>query len=1098
MSQPLIARAAPRGILASLFAAFLTLAPPPALAHLSLIQQGGSCAGALEAGDRLGEALAVGDFNGDGYDDVAMGAPGEDVGGAGNAGAVIVSFGSSFGITHAGSFAVTANTIGQTSLAGARFGHALASGDFNLDGYDDLVIGAPYENVGPAAAGGRVYIVYGNPGGLNPTSIALDETNAGGGLETNDRFGFSLAVGNFDGAGYPDLAIGAPGEDNYAGAVAVNFFGGPLGLTWGLATFIKQSSIGGANEANDEFGRSLAAGNVAGSAHDDLVVGAPYETLGNVPEQGAAWVLRGSVDGITTASSIEYGAGSKDFAQSYGHFGYALAVGHFFSGSYQSVAIGEPGRHLGNQLQAGRVVVAKGGTSGLDFAGTNGRILTEDSGGLNSAETNDRFGQALAAGEFGAPDGYDDVAIGAPQDGFGVSSLLGNFIVFPGGSTGPTGSGWSGFNQGTCNEPAEPNDEFAWAIAFGRFDATNKGGFVVGAPGERYEDIHCAADVFLDDAGMVHVIAPWRQAYGLTYKSSAAMDCEGNLVFTQKPFERVKIASTTKALTVLMACEAIQGGQVSQNLVYTVPAWVNDQIGGSQVPLQTGEQMTLLNLMYTGMMVSGNDAMHAIADILGTGATSTARVTDFANDMNARAAAIGMGGSHFHNPAGLDGNPIGGNLGDHYSTAFDMALLSRASMQNSLFRQVVGTNFWPTTRVVPGPDFQQTFSNFINNVLNNVQNSTGIKGGGTPCAATTGIYSARPPLSAGQAVATWFGSPQNSAAETGTLLGLGMAQCNFFIPQVVFQEKIDYTFANLWARAESTSGSVVDLRVPSAGRDSDVQFDVFRQDGSGRGAADLQLWRMAEVLVGPGQTRRFGIAPFSSHDGLTFMNMGSELVRLRLTSGIDGAVTDVTLGPGERHLVLPYASPSGIALFTMDVMNLATGGAPAHLSAEQVYDFALLAPEGAASPAFSARLLRQGDEVNDQACFVIRGRDSEGDTRLFLAIHDPSITVGVGQPPGGAPAGPALQMLTATPNPFVQRTRLTFDLRRSGQVSAAILDVRGRRVKQFPEARLEPGRWHFDWDGAADAGHAAPAGVYFYRVRLDGTDAAGGRVVLTR
>src|SRR5262249_52269655 len=157
----------------------------------------------------------------------------------------------------------------------------------------------------------------------------------------------------------------------------------PSGLSTGLATFIRQSSVGGANTANDEFGRSLAAGNVVGTSHDDLVVGCPYETDTQI-SQGVAWVLRGSANGITTTSPLLSSAASKDFVQSFANFGYALAVGHFFSGTYQSVAFGEPGRDIGSDLQCGRVVVAKGGSMGLDFSGTNGRILTEDSGGLNA------------------------------------------------------------------------------------------------------------------------------------------------------------------------------------------------------------------------------------------------------------------------------------------------------------------------------------------------------------------------------------------------------------------------------------------------------------------------------------------------------------------------------------------------------------------------------------------------------------------------------------------------------------------------------------------------------------------------------------------
>jgi len=76
--------------------------PSPALAHLSLIRQGADSRGSIEAGDEHGRAVAVGDFNRDGFDDVAMGAPGEDVNATTNAGSVVVSFGSTYGVTHVG------------------------------------------------------------------------------------------------------------------------------------------------------------------------------------------------------------------------------------------------------------------------------------------------------------------------------------------------------------------------------------------------------------------------------------------------------------------------------------------------------------------------------------------------------------------------------------------------------------------------------------------------------------------------------------------------------------------------------------------------------------------------------------------------------------------------------------------------------------------------------------------------------------------------------------------------------------------------------------------------------------------------------------
>src|SRR4029450_5826507 len=130
-------------------------------------------------------------------------------------------------------------------------------------------------------------------------------------------------------------------------------------------------------------------------------------------------------------------------------------------------------------------------------------------------------------------------------------------------------------------------------IASGHFARPGRGGFVVGAPGERYEDTVAEPDVFLDDAGLVIVIAPWRQTFGLSCRRSLVADCEGQVGFSQKPFERVFIASTTKAMTLLVAAEHTQlppgdPEYVSPNTEYVVPSWVATQIGGGGVGARAG------------------------------------------------------------------------------------------------------------------------------------------------------------------------------------------------------------------------------------------------------------------------------------------------------------------------------------------------------------------------------------------------------------------------------------------------------------------------------------------------------------------------------
>src|SRR6266496_1013289 len=107
------------------------------------------------------------DFNGDGSADLAIGIPFEDVGAIGNAGAVEVMYGSAAGLTATGDQFWTQDATGtDPSEAGDNFGSFVATGDFDGDGFTDLAIGAPFEDVGAVANAGAVTVLYGSPLGL--------------------------------------------------------------------------------------------------------------------------------------------------------------------------------------------------------------------------------------------------------------------------------------------------------------------------------------------------------------------------------------------------------------------------------------------------------------------------------------------------------------------------------------------------------------------------------------------------------------------------------------------------------------------------------------------------------------------------------------------------------------------------------------------------------------------------------------------------------------------------------------------------------------------------------------------------------------------
>ena len=152
------------------------------------------------------------------------------------------------------------------------FGLSVAAGDFNGDGYSDLAIGVPNENVTGAVGAGAVNVIYGNTTGLESTGNQLWSQNSGSILDTaeaSDNFGFVLVAGDFNKNGKDDLAIGVPLEDiatsttNISNAGAVNvIYGSSTRLTSSGNQFWSQNSsnILDFSESGDYMGSALAAG----------------------------------------------------------------------------------------------------------------------------------------------------------------------------------------------------------------------------------------------------------------------------------------------------------------------------------------------------------------------------------------------------------------------------------------------------------------------------------------------------------------------------------------------------------------------------------------------------------------------------------------------------------------------------------------------------------------------------------------------------------------------------------------------------------------------------------------------------------------------
>ncbi|GDX83630.1 hypothetical protein LBMAG42_54410 [Deltaproteobacteria bacterium] len=239
------------------------------------------------ASDQAGSAVAMaGDVDGDGVDDVTIGAIGDGGGGAG-AGAAYVVYGPCSGSIDLG--AADLSLIGEN--IGDQAGYAVAGGgDENGDGYADVLVGAPYHDYG-AADSGAAYVVLGGTHAGSVDLSAADAKVAGEGGD--DGAGWSLAnAGDMDGDGDDDVLIGAALEDGggtSAGAAYLMY--GPLAAFTSLTA--ADAKLTGERDS-DYAGNGVASvGDADGDGNGDVLIGAPYEDYGTDSRAGSAYLVLG-------------------------------------------------------------------------------------------------------------------------------------------------------------------------------------------------------------------------------------------------------------------------------------------------------------------------------------------------------------------------------------------------------------------------------------------------------------------------------------------------------------------------------------------------------------------------------------------------------------------------------------------------------------------------------------------------------------------------------------------------------------------------------------------------------------------------------------
>jgi hypothetical protein len=346
--------------------------------------------------------------------------------------------------------------------------------DFNGDGFADLAVGVPDEDGAPNGKGG-VNVIYGSASGLIEAGDQFWSQDSPGikeVAEPGDRFGHSLAVADFNGDGFADLAVGVPGEDFTAGDEGgVNvIYGSASGLTEAGDQFWSQDSPGikEVAEEGDTFGNSLAAADFGKGTGADLAVGVPGESFA-VHEGGGANVIYGSASGLTATGNqfwsqdspgVEGVAGSNDL------FGSSLAAADFGKGPRADLAVGVPGEDVAADL-AGGVNIIYGSGSGLSEAGN--QFWSQDSPGIEGvAGSVDEFGFSLAAADFGKGS-RADLAVGVPGERT-AGDFAGGVNIIYGSGSGLTDAGnqfWSQDSPG-IKGVAEEGKLFGFALSASR------------------------------------------------------------------------------------------------------------------------------------------------------------------------------------------------------------------------------------------------------------------------------------------------------------------------------------------------------------------------------------------------------------------------------------------------------------------------------------------------------------------------------------------------------------------------------------------------------------------------------------------------------
>ena len=413
---------------------------------------------------------SAGDVNGDGFDDMIIGAFAADSGGNLNTGSSYVVFGRSGGFVSAIDLSSLNGTNGFR-LDGVKFGDnsgfsVSSGGDVNGDGIDDLIIGARFADPNGSASGSS-YVVFGRTWSFaSAINLSILDGASGfrlDGVGVNDRSGFSVSsAGDVNGDGFDDLIVGAysasPNGYTRAGSSFVVF-----GKSGGFTSVISLSTLDGTNgfrldgaAERDESGTSVSrAGDFNGDGLDDLIVGAKEADLSlALTDVGATYVVFGRLSGFSSVINLSSLNGTNGFrldgVTSFDSSGHSVSeAGDFNGDGLDDLLIGAASADPnGNSLSGSSYVVfgqSSGSASAINLSTLDGTTGFR----LDGVDADDRSGRSVSGVGDVNGDGFDDLVIGA-------------FLADP-----------NGLNSGSSYVLFGNSDAFASTISLSMLDGAN-------------------------------------------------------------------------------------------------------------------------------------------------------------------------------------------------------------------------------------------------------------------------------------------------------------------------------------------------------------------------------------------------------------------------------------------------------------------------------------------------------------------------------------------------------------------------------------------------------------------------------------------------